>query len=285
MQLRLAEEHVEFHAVGAQHVLDALEHPLDADPGELRGVHRRGAGDLRGELADVVALVAALRDLLAARAGEDRSAELLDLRAGVVEVVLAADVVAAELEQPRERVAIGAVPPACSGHRPGGVRGDELDVDALGGVGAAAAEVAAGGQHVVERLHAPGIGEEEVQEAGAGDVDTVERGAETLAQLVGEARGDVARRRARDGREQHRGVRRVVAEAGLLRTLERRRGALGPVAAGDRAGGVLNDGAQLAERCVHGFSVVSSGTARPRGSCGRGRAARAARRARAGGAA
>ena len=56
---------------------------------ELDRVALGGVGDLGGELADVVALVAALGHVLAARAGADRLAELLDLGAGVVEVVLA----------------------------------------------------------------------------------------------------------------------------------------------------------------------------------------------------
>ena len=148
---RLAEEDVVLDAVGAQRRLDALEHQLDADARELVGVHLGGARDLRGQLADVVALVAALGHLLAARPRADRLAELLDLRPGVVEVVLAHDVVAGEAEHARQRVAVGGVAPAGRRQRPGRVGRDELDVDAQRGGRAGAAEAVAGREHPVER--------------------------------------------------------------------------------------------------------------------------------------
>ena len=88
---------------------------------------------------------------------------------------------------------------------------------------------------------------------------------------------DLARGRAERGREQHRRVRRVVAEAGLLRPLQARARRRRGLAVAQVAGGRLDRGAQIIDRVRHG----NDGTARWRGSCAHGRAARAARRARA----
>ena len=68
----------------------------------------------------------------------------------------------------------------------------------------------------------PRVGQEDVEEARAGDLDVVDRLPQPLAQLRPEPLGDLARRRAQRGREQHRGVRRVVAETCLLRALQAR---------------------------------------------------------------
>ena len=116
------------------------EQQLDRARRELVGIRVRRARDLGRELGHVVALVAALGHLLAARARPHRLAEQPDLVAGVVEVVLARDRVAVVLEDPRQRVAVGGVAPAGRDQRPGRVGGDELDQDPLGRVRAARAE-------------------------------------------------------------------------------------------------------------------------------------------------
>ena len=95
-------------------------------------VHVGRAGDLVGELLDVVALVAVLGRLLAARPRADRLGQAADLAALVVEVVLALDRVAGEREDPPERVAVGGVAAARGGQRAGRVGRDELEVHALG---------------------------------------------------------------------------------------------------------------------------------------------------------
>ena len=92
-------------------VADPLDRQLHARGGRGLGVHVRRAGDLPGQLGDVLALVAVLGRLLAARAGHDRRAEPGDLPARVVEVVLALDLVALEAEQPQQGVAVGGVAP------------------------------------------------------------------------------------------------------------------------------------------------------------------------------
>ena len=116
----LALERVEVDAEALEGRLDLLEHP------------RHGVARLPREVGDVVALVAVLGRLLAAPDRLDGRAEPVHLRPGVVVVVLALDPVPGELEQPRDRVAVGAVPRRRDGDRARRVRGDELDLDALG---------------------------------------------------------------------------------------------------------------------------------------------------------
>ena len=114
---------------------EALERLLDLLEHRRHGVARK----LR-QLADVVALVAVLGRLLPAPDRLDRLAELVHLRARVVVVVLALDLVAAELEEAGERVADRAVPRRGDDDRPGRVRRDHLDLHPLAPLGEAAAE-------------------------------------------------------------------------------------------------------------------------------------------------
>ena len=96
---------------------------------------------LLGEVADVVAVVAVLGHFPALGEGRDRQAELLDLAAEVVEVVLARDLVADGLEDAAQQVADERATCVADGQRTGRVGADELDVDALRFVGLAAAVV------------------------------------------------------------------------------------------------------------------------------------------------
>ena len=82
------------------------------------------------------------RRLLAPSNRLDRLAEAVHLRARVVVVVLALDVVAGEREEPRDRVAVRAVPRRRDGDRAGRVRRDSLDLEALAQRGPAGAVVA-----------------------------------------------------------------------------------------------------------------------------------------------
>src|SRR4029078_11965673 len=79
------------------------------------------------DLGHVIALVAAGRDVVAGDPGRDRGPEEVDLRPGVVEVVLALDVVACEREHPRQRVPVGEVAAARHRQRAGWIGADELD--------------------------------------------------------------------------------------------------------------------------------------------------------------
>ena len=75
--------------------------------GALGGRRRRqtSSGSVAGEIRDVVAVIAVLGDRLAAPEGDDRRPEVADLRARIVEVVLARHGLAAGLEDPAEQVA------------------------------------------------------------------------------------------------------------------------------------------------------------------------------------
>ncbi len=149
------------------------------------------AGDPLAQLDHVVAVVAVLGRLLAAHAGGDRGGEAVDLATGVVDVELALHLVPGRLQQADQGVAVGGVAAAADVQRPGRVGGDELDQDALGRVGRRRAEPLAGGGEADHRPPVPLVGEEEVDEAGAGDLDPLDR---LLAQLRRPARS--ARRAA-----------------------------------------------------------------------------------------
>jgi hypothetical protein len=135
---------------------------------------------------------------------------------------------------------------AGGGQGTGRVRGHELDVDPLVVGGRSCPEPLAGVENPADGVRVPGVGEEEVEEARTGDLDTVEGGAEAARELVAQPRRDVARRRPDDRRQHERRVRRVVAVAGLLRALQRGPRARG-VAVGHRAGSRLDGGAKVGD--------------------------------------
>ena len=68
----------------------------------------------------------------------------------------------------------------------------------------------------------PRIREKQVHEAGTGDLQPVEARTEPRLEIAGEALGDVPWLLPQPGREEHRGVRRVVALLGPFRPLDRR---------------------------------------------------------------
>ena len=168
--------------------------PRSAERLAVGGVEPLG-GDPLGQLGHVLALVAVLGRLLAGHPGGDRVGEAADLAAGVVDVELALDLVADRLQQPHEGVAVGGVATAADVQRAGRVGGDELDQDPLGRRGRRRAEVLAGRDQRGQRAPVPGVGEEEVDEAGAGDLDPVEAAgaAEVALELAPQALGDGAR--------------------------------------------------------------------------------------------
>ena len=106
------------------------------------------------------------------------------------------DLVTDEAEEPRQRVAVDGVAGAADVDRSGRVGADEFDVDLERRIGDRAAPLIAGGEHCVDRLAVPLVGENKVDEARAGDLGTDERGAELAAELLGELLGKLTRLRA-----------------------------------------------------------------------------------------
>ena len=132
---------------------------------------------------------------------------------------------AGEREQPRDRVAVGAVPRRGDGDRAGRVGRDELHLDALGLVRDGAAEAAARLEHRCEAAGEPAVVDRQVEEPRPGDLDprhAVEAG-DPLAQLL----GDLPRRAPQRPRELERDVRRIVAVALVGRPRQLDRGAAG----------------------------------------------------------
>src|SRR5579884_1558003 len=199
----LARPRVEVDAEALERVLDPLPHVLDGIAGQL------------GQLADVLAAVAVLGRLAALAHRLDRRAEAVHLRAGVVVVVLALDVVAGELEQPRDRVAVRAVARRRDDDRPGRVGGDHLHLHPLPRIGEPAAVA---GVDLVERLDEEPVGEPQVEEARAGDLD----GGDLLERPdpLGQLARALARGAAVGAGGAQRDVRRVVAVRGVVRPLE-----------------------------------------------------------------
>ena len=149
-----------------QLVQDARRHGVDVRPADAllsrwdctleEGAVRLGLRMVGGLAAAAGARIAASRpcasvEELAARAGLHRGAEELRLRAVVVDVELAMDVVPAEGQQARDGVAVGRVARAADVDRTGRVGADELDVDPQRRVRAAPAPARPGGQDRAQR--------------------------------------------------------------------------------------------------------------------------------------
>ncbi len=120
LEIALQRPAVEVDPEALHRALDRLEH-----------LRHRVAGRL-GELLDVGAAVAVLGHRLPATERLDRLAKAVHLRAGVVVVVLARDVVAGEREQARNTIAVRPVSRGRYDDRAGRIRGDHLDLHAFG---------------------------------------------------------------------------------------------------------------------------------------------------------
>ena len=88
---------------------------------------------------------------------------------------------AGELQNPGERIAVGGVAAAGGRQRAGRVGADELDQDALGGLGRAGAEVVARAGMCGQRAAEPRSVRNRFRKPGPGDLDALERSAEPLA--------------------------------------------------------------------------------------------------------
>ena len=99
----------------------------------------------------------------------------------------------------RQGIAVGGIARVAHVHRAGRIGRDELNQDALRLARSARAEVLARGEHLGERARQPGVRQEQVHEARAGDLEALEARPEALLQRVPEALGDLARRRPSAG--------------------------------------------------------------------------------------
>ncbi len=165
-------------------------------------------------------------------------------------------------EDARERVAVGGVAPAGGDDRTGRVGGDELEQDPLGARGAAGAVAGASVEHAAQGRTVPAVGERQVQEARPGHLEAGEQLTEAHLQIAAQLGGDIARRGAERGCQQHRRVGGVVALAGALGALELGHGTVADLAvaatARGRCGGVQRR-SQLGDRIVaHASAAISS---------------------------
>ncbi len=235
---------------------------LRAQRGEVAVV---GEFDPPGDVEDVAAAVAVLRRGLAGVRGDEAAREAVDLRAVVVEVVLAGDRRALRLQDAGERIADGSPPGAAEVDRTGRVRRDELEVDDLVGARVVRPEGGAGvDDRLGERAGGRGI-QPDVDEAGSGDLDARDTG--RRAEGGGDLGGELARVRADHLGELHRGVGRPVAVVAVLRTLEREVGCREPLrGAGSARLGERGDDGDEGGGEGFGIHSLSSLRARPRRS-------------------
>ena len=140
-----------------------------------------------------------------------RLAELQHLHAEVVHVELALDRVARRFQQARERVAHGGPPPVSEVHRPGRVRADELDLDLLRLGRARAAPGVTGLLDLTNQTGQPVVGQTDVDEPGAGDLDTGDVLGGLRIERFDDRIGDVARLHLGLLRDLERDARRPVA--------------------------------------------------------------------------
>ncbi len=181
--------------------------------------------DLVRQVADVVAVVAVLRDLAARADREDRGAQVVHLRPEVVEVVLATDLLAGRLEDPAEQVADERAAGVADGQGAGRVGRDELDVDPPRCGSRDASPALRGGEDGSDRALQCAVGQAQVHEAGWRRVRLADRAA---GSGVGALAGQLGLERLGDGQGRHpvgpgeleREVRREVAVLRVGRPLD-----------------------------------------------------------------
>ena len=181
-----------------------------------------------------------LADVFAERfpvAQECRAREHIDLRAGVVDVIFAGDVVACKIQQAAQRIAEHRAAAMADMHRPGRIGRDVFDID-LGAVADRAFAVGRAFAQHREQFGRPDLGlQGEIDEAGTGDLDGSHQivGAQFFRDLVGE----LARLDLGVLGQHHRGVGRHVAMARIARRLDHDAGEIdagGPLALGRERG-------------------------------------------------
>ena len=146
---------------------------------------------------------------------ERRPRQDIDLRAGIVDVIFARDVIARERQQARQRIAEHRAATMTDMHRPGRIGGDVFDVDLLARTDRDAAIGIGVAQHSAQRVRPCRRLEHEIDEARPGDIDA---GHQVVgAQFDRKGFGQIARLGLGVLRQHHRGVGRHVAMARIAR--------------------------------------------------------------------
>src|SRR5579883_1684328 len=149
-------------------------------------------GDFFGQVVNVPAVVAVVRDRLTDGRGGERRAEFFHLGAAVVDVKLPRHLCACGLEDPGERIADSRPPGVPQMQRPGRVGGDEFHVDALTAQGGARSVPWSCFDDLPGDVTLRTGGQPDIEKTGPGNVD---RGNTWLrGKLLGQDRGDVTRR-------------------------------------------------------------------------------------------
>ncbi len=220
VEARLVEVDVEVDAHPPERAADLGEERLlgellEAIDRRLRPSVPLQIDDPLGNLSDVLAVVPVLGErhrapekLEVARAG--RLGQELHLPACVIEVVLACDLVAGALEQPRDRVAQHRLPPVPDREGAGRVRAHELHLHATTLPRLRVAVRVSPREDLSQRLPPQRVGHEDVDEPRPGDLDPLDRirtRGKVPDQQLRDLPGALARRRGQEERE----VRGVIA--------------------------------------------------------------------------
>ena len=205
-----------FLVTGGRVGTHAVVHPVGGLQEALTVFTVQGGGDI----PDVVSLVGVARksDLLAAQlevAQPGRGTEDMHLPAGVVDVILALHRVAGVLQQVGERGAVGGTAAVTDVQRPGGIGGNEFDLDAAALPELTAAEAITGFEDSADHRLTGAAGQEKIDEPGPGHLhplDGVGR-----RQAVDDGLRQLARRLPGVPGQHQRDIRREIALAGILR--------------------------------------------------------------------
>ena len=183
-----------------------------------------------------------------------RAGQHVDLRAAVIDIVFARDVMAGERQQPRQRIAEDRAADMAHMHRTGGVGADELDVDLGIRPKVGPPEFGAGLQGRPDHALPDHRRQAQVQETGARDLGRADAG---VGQARGQAVGDLARLHAGGLGQHHRGIGGHVAMRRVAGRFDRDIGgiqACGQLSCGGHLVQRLDDdAAQIGEKVHHGL--------------------------------
>ena len=267
---RLVHPALHRHAVGFEIAVDLLQLFLLAVVHEVRkallGIGGEPfvalfLGKLRGDVLDVVGVVAALGEgvFLAEMlkvAGGERFAEHDDLVAGVVDIELTQHVPAAGLHPAGDAVAPGGVAGVTAVQIAGRVGGDPLEQEMLALAGVVFAVIVAGGDDIVDNGGEDARLELEVDEAGACDRDGFALG-QKLGELGGERFGNLHGVASESARKLHGNAGGIIAQLRVLRRLDNKL-PLRRVQIIDLFNGLLRGSINLASKVVHSNTLLTT---------------------------